>query len=59
MKISVPKNLSKFTRKRLYWPTACNFNKKRLKHRRFPVSFVKFLKTPFFTGHLRTTLLMN
>ena len=30
---------------------ACNFNKKRLCHRCFPVNFVKFLRTPFFIGH--------
>ena len=29
--------------------------KKRLWHRCFPVNFVKFLKTPFFTENLRTT----
>ena len=28
-------------------PKACNFIKKRLWHRCFPVNFVKFLKTPF------------
>ena len=30
----------------------CNFIKKRLKHRRFPVRFTKSLRTPFFTEHL-------
>ena len=29
--------------------------KKRLWHRCFPVNFVKFPRTPFFTEHLRTT----
>ena len=29
--------------------------KKRLWHRCFPVNFAKFLRTPFFTEHLRTT----
>ena len=29
--------------------------KKRLWHRCFSVNFVKFLRTPFFTEHLRTT----
>ena len=31
---------------------ACNFIKKRLWHRCFPVSFVRFLRTPFLTEHL-------
>ena len=31
--------------------------KKRLWHRHFPVNFVKFLRTPFFTEHLRWLLL--
>ena len=35
--------------------TACNFIKKRLQHRCFPVNFVKFLGTPFFAGHFWTT----
>ena len=29
--------------------------KKRPWHRYFPVNFVQFLRTPFFTEHLRTT----
>ena len=29
--------------------------KKRLWHKRFPVNFAKFLRTPFFTEHLSTT----
>ena len=33
----------------------CNFIKKRLYHRCFPVNFAKFLTTPFFTEPLRTT----
>ena len=32
---------------------ACNFLKKRLWYSCFPVNFVKFLRTPFFIGHLR------
>ena len=32
---------------------------KRLWHRCFPVNFVKFLRTPFFTEHLRWLLLTN
>ena len=31
---------------------ACNFVKKKLQHRCFPVKFAKFLRTPFFTEHL-------
>ena len=31
--------------------------KKRLWHRPFPVNFAKFLRTPFFIGHLRWLLL--
>ena len=36
---------------------ACNFIKKSLQHRCFPVKFAKFLRTPFFTEHLRWLLL--
>ena len=32
---------------------ACSFIKKRLQHRSFPVYIAKFLRTPFFTEHLR------
>ena len=35
----------------------CNFIKKRLQHKYFPVKFAKFLRTPFFTKHLRWLLL--
>ena len=31
---------------------ACNFIKKRLQHRCFPMKFMKSLRTPFFTEHL-------
>ena len=31
--------------------------KKRLWHRRFPVDFAKFLRTPFFTQHFHRMLL--
>ena len=37
--------------------SACNFIKKILQHRRFPMKFAKFLKTPFFTEHLRWLVL--
>ena len=36
---------------------ACNFIKKRLQHRCFPVNFAKFLRIPFVTGHHRWLLL--
>ena len=32
---------------------ACNFNKKRLQHRRFPVNIANFMNT-YFEKHLRT-----
>ena len=35
----------------------CNFIKKRLEHRCFPVKFAKLLGTSFFTEHLRWLLL--
>ena len=49
----VLRNLAKFTGKHLCQgllmsgPKACNFIKKRLWHRCFPVNFVKFLRIPF------------
>ena len=36
---------------------ACNFIKKRLQHRCFPVKFVKFLRTPFSHNTSRGCLL--
>ena len=36
---------------------AWNFIKKRLEHKCFPVKFRKFLRTTFFTEHLRWLLL--
>ena len=36
---------------------ACNFIKKRLQHRCFPVNIAKFLRTSFFTEYLRWLLL--
>ena len=38
-------------------PEACNFIKKNLQHRYFPVKFAKFLRAPFFTEHLRWVFL--
>ena len=53
-KNSVLKNFVNFTRKHLRWNLflmklkACNFIKKRLRRRCFPVKYAKFLRTPFF-----------
>ena len=49
VKKGVVKNFAKFTGK--------NLLTKRFWHRRFPVNFVKFLRTPFLTEHLRWLLL--
>ena len=32
---------------------ACNFTKKEIQHRCFPVNFVKFLRTSFFIEHFQ------
>ena len=53
-KIGVLKNFANFTGKHLLESLfikaaglkACNFNKKRLQHRCFPVKFAKCLRTP-------------
>ena len=55
-KKGVLRNLPKFTGKHLSQRPATLF-KKRLWHRCFPVNFAKFLRTPFFTEHLRCLLL--
>ena len=52
----VLKNFAKFTGKHLQ---ASTLLKKRLWHRWFPVNYVKFLRTLFFTEHLRWLLLKN
>ena len=55
------RNSAKFTGKHLSQrrffnrPEACNFIKKRLWHRSFPVSFAKFLRTSFLTEHFWAT----
>ena len=41
----VLRNFTKFTGRHL-WPEACNFMKKILWRRCFPVNFVRFLRTP-------------
>ena len=59
-KLGVFKNFASFTGKHVLESMFnkvrglkfCNFIKKRLQHRCFPVKFVKFLRTPFFTEHL-------
>ena len=65
-KKSVLRNFAKFTGKRLFqsllFNKAAGFRaatllKKRLWHRCVPVSFVRFLRTPFLTEHLRWLLL--
>ena len=43
-KSDVLKNFANFTGKHLCW--SLNFIKKRLQHRRFPMKFAKFLRTP-------------
>ena len=47
-KIDVLKDFANFTGKHQCWSLACNFIKKRLQHRCFPVKFANFLRTPFF-----------
>ena len=65
-KKSTLKNFTKFTGKHLCQSIFFNkvaglkpatLLKKRLWHRCFPVNFVKFLRTPFLTEHLRWMLL--
>ena len=51
----VLKNFANFTGKRLCLRPATLLKKRRC----FPVHFAKFLRTPFFTDHLRTTALVN
>ena len=52
-KKSVLRNLAKFKRKHLHESLFLN----NLRHRCFPVNFVKFLGTPFYTEHLWWLLL--
>ena len=58
------KNFTKFKGKHLCWSLFFNIDsglrpatllKKRLQQRCFPVNFVKFSRTPFFTEHFPTT----
>ena len=52
----VLKSLLNFTEK-LQLLKDCNFIKKKLQHKRFPVNITKFLRTPFFTEQLGWLLL--
>ena len=63
-KIGAPKNFAILTGKHLCWSLflglkACNFIKKRLQHRCFPVNIAKFLRTAFSIEHLWWLLLFN
>ena len=67
LKKGVLRNFAKFTGKHLYQSLFFNkvtglnpasLLKKRLWHRYFPVSFAKFLRTPFFTEHPPWLLLL-
>ena len=51
--IDVLKSFANFTGKHQCWSLASNF----IKNRCFPVKFANFLRTPFFTEHLRWLLL--
>ena len=62
-KKGVPKNFAKFTGKHLCCSLFFNkvaglkpatLSKKKPQHRCFPVNFVKFLRTPFFTSFFYT-----
>ena len=67
-KKAILRNLTKFTGKHLCQSLFFNkvaglrpatLLKKRLWHRCFPVNFVKFLRAPFYTEHLRWLLLYS
>ena len=59
MRKGILRNFAKFTGKHLYQslfqegcgPEACNFIKKRVWHRSFPVNCAKFLRTPFLQNN--------
>ena len=53
-KIDVLKNFANFTGKHQCWSLfLVNFIKKRLQHKCFPVKYANFLRTTFFTKHIR------
>ena len=63
-KIGDLKRFANFTGKHRRWSlflnnlqASCNFVKKRLQHRTFPVNFAKFPKTPFLQNTSRRLLL--
>ena len=57
LEIVVLKKFPNFTGKQVAGLQKCNFLKKKLQHRFFPVKFAKFLRTPCFTEHLQWVLL--
>ena len=57
--LAISQNLMEETCAKASFSQACNFiKKKRPWHKCFPVNFVKFLRTPFLTEHLRWLLLV-
>ena len=48
LKLSVRKNFANFSRKHQRWEVTCDFIKKRLQYKYFPV---KFLRTPSLRNH--------
>ena len=58
IKRSVLKTFTSFIVKHLWWSLqVCNFIKKRLQHKRFPVKFVKYLRTPILKNICERLLL--
>ena len=57
MKISQESTCVRFFFNKVAGPQNCNFIKKRLQHRFFPVKFAKFLRTPCFIEHIQWLLL--
>ena len=65
-KIGVPKNFANFSGKHQCWSLfliklqalVCNFIKKSLQQRHFPVKLAKLLRTPIFTEQFRWLLLI-
>ena len=57
MKISQESTCVTFFFNKVAGPQNCNFIKKRLQHRFFPMKFAKFLRTPCFIEHIQWLLL--
>ena len=58
--LAISQNSMEETCAKASFSQACNFiKKKRPWHKCFPVNFVKFLRTPFLTEHLRWLLLVK